>query len=75
MDPVTRLLLLQHMMLNRLPWRVERDWTYEVTAVNGVIIAKCQTHAEATNIIKLADEPARELKESGELIDSIINAG
>ena len=49
-------LLHQQMRENPLPWRVERDWTYEVTASNGAVIAKCQTHEEAEEIIRMAEE-------------------
>jgi len=48
------------MIKNPLPWRVERDWAYEVTASNGAIIAKCHTHEEATEIIQAAKKIKKE---------------
>lgn len=54
-------LLFQQILINPLPWRVERDWTYEVTASNGAIIAKCQTYEEAVEIIKTAEKIDKEI--------------
>lgn len=39
-----------------LPWRVERDWAFEVIASDGAIIAKCPTRDGADAIISLAQE-------------------
>jgi len=49
-------LLLHQIIRNPLPWKVKRDWAYEVTAFNGAIIAKCQTHEEAEEIIQMAEK-------------------
>jgi hypothetical protein len=32
------------------PWRVERDWSYEVYAANGALVAKCPT-GQASDLI------------------------
>ena len=37
-----------------LPWRVEQDWTHEVTAADGTIIAKCMTYDRAAAIVAMA---------------------
>lgn len=39
-----------------LPWRVERDWGYEVTAADGAIIAQCKTPERAEAVIALAEQ-------------------
>lgn len=39
-----------------LPWTVDRDWTHEVTAKDGTVVAKCMTHARAAAIIALAEQ-------------------
>jgi len=54
-------LLHRQIIVNHLPWRVERGWSYEVTASNGTIIAKCQTHEEAEEIIKMAEKKENEV--------------
>lgn len=38
-----------------LPWRIDRDWSWEVLASDGVVIAKCQTYMEAQIIVDLAE--------------------
>lgn len=51
-----------HAMLHHpLPWRVERDWTHEVTAADGTIVAKCMTHERAAAIIATAERIAATL--------------
>ncbi len=49
------------MLNNPLPWRVERGWAYEVTASNGHIVAKCQKHGEAMEIIETAEKLNKEI--------------
>ena len=66
MDAMTRTLLLHQIFCNPLPWRVEHDWTNEVHASNGVIIAKCHTRDEAEGIIKAAEALADELQSYSE---------
>lgn len=44
--------LIQH----PLPWRVERDWTHEVTAADGTIITKCMTADHAAAVIAMAEQ-------------------
>jgi len=41
-----------------LPWRIEDDWTREVTAADGAIVAKCMTFARAEAIIAAAERIA-----------------
>jgi len=54
-------LLHRQIIVNHLPWwRIERDWSYEVTASNGVVIARCQTQEEAEEIIQLAEKIKKE---------------
>ena len=56
--PVKAETLLSRMLLGAilehpLPWRVEQDWTSEVTDADGTIVVKCQTAEEARAIIDL----------------------
>lgn len=61
-EQMIRYLLSHQMLENPLPWRVERDWSFEVTASNGHIIAKCQKHEEAEEIIETAEKIDQEVK-------------
>lgn len=47
-----------------LPWRIEIDWTVEVHALDGHIVAKCSTYKEAESVIEWAEEQQK-------IIDSI----
>lgn len=57
-------LAVQSWINHPLPWRIEHDWTVEVHASDGHIVAKCSTQEEAESVIKWA-------KEQQEIIDSI----
>lgn len=57
---MARYLLHRQIVVNPLPWRIERDWTYDVTASNDEIVAKCQTHGEAEEIIQIAEKINKE---------------
>jgi hypothetical protein len=64
--PVKAETLLSRMLLGAilehpLPWRVEQDWTNEVTDADGNIVVKCQTAEEAQAIIDLAMQQDDEL--------------
>lgn len=72
MDRLLRLLMIHQIVTHPLPWRIERDWTYEVTAHDGAIIAKCQNCEEAAIIVDLANNLDRELKNID--AESILNA-
>lgn len=72
MDRITRLLLVNRILAHPLPWRIERDWTYEVIAHDGAIIAKCPNYEEAAIIVDWANNLDRELKNID--IESILNA-
>ena len=39
-----------------LPWKVERDWSYEVVATDKTIIAKCMSYDEAERVVMFAKE-------------------
>ena len=60
-ERMVRYLLFHQMLNNPMPWRAERDWSYEVTASNGVVIAKCQTQEEAEEIIQMAEKINKEI--------------
>ena len=54
-------MVFQHLLNHPLPWRVEHDWTQEVTAADGTIIVKCMTREQAAAVIKMAEELRAEL--------------
>lgn len=44
-------------LLHPTPWRVEQDWTHEVIAADGYIVAKCRYPIDADEIVRIANEP------------------
>jgi hypothetical protein len=47
--------LVRHLMTGHpQPWRLEFDWTVEVTDANDVIVIKCMHVDEANEIVALA---------------------
>lgn len=61
-DRIIRQLVFDRLMVHKLPWRVEEDWTLEVTAANGAIIVKCQKWDEAIEIIRIAEQIEKDLR-------------
>lgn len=55
---IARHLVHRDMLNHPLPWRIEHDWTYEVTSVDGHIIAKGMTEEEAQQMIAFAESIA-----------------
>ncbi len=56
--------LLDHQMREHpLPWSYERDWTYEVKAADGTIMAKFMNEADAVALINLAKERKERIEE------------
>ncbi len=51
-----QLLAVQAWIVHPLPWRIEHDWTVEVHAADGCIVAKCQSDEEAESVIEWAEE-------------------
>ena len=49
-------LAIQSWIQHPLPWRIEHDWTVEVHASDGYIVAKCGTIEEAEDVIKWAKQ-------------------
>ncbi len=48
--------LVRHLMTGHpMPWRLEFDWTVEVTDANDAIVIKCMHVDEANEIIALAN--------------------
>ena len=60
LERVAHYLLHWQIVVNPMPWRVVSNWTYEVTASNDAVVAKCQKHEEAMGIIQLAEKINRE---------------
>lgn len=56
--------LLDHQVREHpLPWSCERDWTYEVKASDGTIMAKFMSDTEAMAFISLAEERRKAIEE------------
>lgn len=36
------------------PWRVEQDWSFEVIAADGHVVAKCSASQDAEAIVEIA---------------------
>jgi len=51
-----QLLAIEVWVVHPLPWRIEHDWTVEVHAADGHIVAKCQSVEEAESVIDWAKE-------------------
>lgn len=64
-NKMLRVLVFQQLLEHPLPWRVESDWTEEVTASDGYIVAKTD-HQTAKAIIALAEQIRKELDEFNE---------
>lgn len=58
---VARDVVFRRMLEHPLPWHVERDWTHEVIAADGAIVAKCSGDARAAAVIALAERIRAEL--------------
>lgn len=52
---ITRLLMYVTLDRHPLPWRVERDWTYEVLDVAGAVVVKCPTPEIAADVVAEAE--------------------
>lgn len=44
-------MLIGQLLHHKLPWEINHDWTFEVVASDGHIIARCQSSGEAQEII------------------------
>lgn len=56
LSDATQRCLVRHLMLwHPLPWRLEFDWTVEVTDAKDAIVIKCMHVDEANEIIALAN--------------------
>lgn len=48
-------LLVRHLMAGHpLPWRLEFDWTVEITDANDAVVIKCMHVDEANEIVAMA---------------------
>lgn len=70
-EKIARDLIWCQMLHHPLPWRIESDWTEEVTASDGHIVAKTD-HQTALAIIALAEQIQKELDDSREEIEEWI---
>ena len=54
-------LAFQTFLDHPLPWKIEQDWTWEVTASDGCIIAKCRSREVAEAVVAWAVNKEHEL--------------
>jgi len=69
---VLREVFFQVLLVHPLPWKVERDWTYEVIANDGVIVAKCKSNEDAETVIEFAKEFKAKLDADGEKVEEFL---
>ena len=64
LEKALKLILEELIEEHPLPWTIDQDWTWEVTASDGHIIAKISydTFKEAKELIKLVNNIAEEKK-------------
>ena len=62
-------LLHNQLLSHPLPWTIEQDWTWEVTAADGALIAKCPSYERARALVDAAEEMARKSLEAEECIE------
>jgi hypothetical protein len=55
-----------------LPWRIEEDWTLEVTDVNHHVVLKCMTVEEANELIGFAKHVAAESAKNKADVEQIL---
>ncbi len=54
-------LAFQTFLNHPLPWKIEQDWTWEVIASDGHIVAKCPSREEADAVVAWAEAKEHEL--------------
>lgn len=64
---VLRAFVRQALDHHPLPWRVDRDWTYEVIDNDDELVIKLATPEDAQTVVDLAKEIAAVRKELEEL--------
>lgn len=52
---IARTMVFHQLLYHPWPWRIESDWTWEVTASDGFVVAKTD-RTTAQDIIALAEE-------------------
>lgn len=57
-------LIFDKLLNHPLPWTPEQDWTIEVTDAKGRIVLKCINYAEANELIDLATQLDKELRDT-----------
>lgn len=66
------------LLTHPLPWTINHDWTCEVLASDGAIIAKCMKESQAQAVIDYAQKRRAELDEAcaeaEELIQHIVSS-
>ena len=50
--------VLAAMRKHPLPWRIDRDWTWEVIASDGHTVAKCMRPEQARAVVAQAEQIA-----------------
>ena len=52
-----------------LPWRIEQDWTMEVIAADGHIVAKCSSREKAQRVVDWVEAKEREMDQLQQDLD------
>lgn len=68
-EKMARELVWNQVLYHPLPWRIESDWTEDVIASDGHIVAKCRSHSDAMEIVELAEKIRKEVDDSCVEID------
>ncbi len=57
---IVHVLVSEQLKIHPLPWRIERDWAYQVVAVDGAVIAQSHKTEVVECIVQVAEEINRE---------------
>lgn len=68
-EKIAREMVFHQTLDHPLPWRVDEDWTHEVRASDGYVVAKCPTREQAEQIIALANHIKASIGEFDQLED------
>lgn len=71
MTSPTEHLAFQCWLAHPLPWRIEQDWTTEVVASDGHIVAKCSAE-DAQKVIEWAESMEAKLSKDADEIEASI---
>jgi hypothetical protein len=70
---LSRLFLDDVLRRHPLPWLTELDWTVEIYDANKRLVAKCQTGAEADQLIAYAEAVQLEAQRAHEIVEAMFS--